>query len=104
MGFLLSGLLRCGCCNHNFTMANATSYGCSTHVDGKARANDILVRRDHVESTLLAPIRKELLSPERVRRMAEEMQRLLAERVRERAAHLQRRPASLPSSMPGSID
>jgi site-specific DNA recombinase len=93
--FLLSGLLECGSCHHRFVMANGTSYACSTHLDGKACSNGILVRRDHMEATLLGPIRKGLLSPERVARMAEEMQQMLAKRAREIAGHATQRPREL---------
>jgi hypothetical protein len=48
------------------------------------------VRRDEVENAILGPIRRELLSPERVARMAAEMQKMFVEQVRTRAGHEER--------------
>jgi len=80
--YLLSGLLRCDVCGAHYTITNATSYGCSSHHDGHACSNSILVRRDRVEDILLGPIRNELLAPDRVARMAREIQEYYFERVR----------------------
>jgi hypothetical protein len=42
----------------------------------------IRVRRDALEAAILDPVRRDLLSPERVDAMAREMQRYYAERVK----------------------
>ena len=93
--YLLSGLLRCGCCNHNYVMANRTSYACGGYRDGDSCKNDIMVGRQDLENAVLGPIHKELLSPERVAKMAEEMQRLFAEHLRAHASQAQQRPKQL---------
>jgi site-specific DNA recombinase len=61
--YLLSGLLRCGCCNQNFIVAGHSRYACGSHREGKACNNDIFVSRADVESALLGPIRRERTSP-----------------------------------------
>ena len=75
--------------------AQRRSYGCSTYHDGHTCSNSILVRRDRVEKILLAPIRDELLAPERVARIAEEMQRYYVERMRA----MQMRAAEVPDEL-----
>ena len=79
--YLLSGLLHCGVCGAHYILGNRSSYACSGYMGGHC-SNSTRVRRDRVEEVILDPIRKELLSPERVERMAREMQKLHAENVR----------------------
>lgn len=93
--YLLSGLVRCAVCDQNYTIVNATSYGCGAHRDGGSCGNDILVRRDALEDAVLKPIRTDLLSPARIDKMAAEMQRLVAEDARRRAGQKQQRPKQL---------
>lgn len=73
--FLLSGLLRCDVCGAHYVMGDAYKYACSSYVNGAACSNGIRVRRDHAEQVLLAPIRDELLAPDRVKRMVGEMEK-----------------------------
>jgi site-specific DNA recombinase len=80
--FLLSGLLVCDTCGAHYTITDQRSYGCSSFHDGKACSNSVRVRRDRIETILLDPIRKELLTPERAERMAKEMQAYYLGRVR----------------------
>jgi hypothetical protein len=80
--YLLSGLLRCALCGAHYIIANRHEYECSSHKGGKACTNDIRVRRDALEESILGPVRRELLSPERVARMAKEVQQQYLERVR----------------------
>jgi site-specific DNA recombinase len=93
--FLLSGLLHCGCCDQNYVMANRSSYACGGYRDGDTCKNDIFVRRDEVEKAILGPIRRELLSPERVARMVAQMQAMFIEQVRARAGQVEHRPRQL---------
>ncbi len=81
--YLLSGLLKCNVCGANYILTSKTSYQCSGSVGG-ACDNKVRVRRDLVETSILDPVLKELLSPERVDRMAREIKKRLAERIRER--------------------
>ena len=80
--FLLSGLLVCDLCQSHYTITDQRSYGCSSYHNGRACSNAIRVRRDRVEAILLDPIRRELLSRERVERMAKEMRADFLDRVR----------------------
>lgn len=80
--FLLSGLLICDVCGAHYTITDQRSYGCSSYHDGRACSNSVRVRRDRVETVLLDPIRKDLLTPERAERMAKEMQAYYLDRLR----------------------
>jgi site-specific DNA recombinase len=92
---LLSGLLICDACSAHYTIANQTSYGCSSYNNGRACSNSIKVRRERIESILLDPIRKELLSPKRAGRMAREMQAYFVERSQEAQARAAEQPHEL---------
>jgi site-specific DNA recombinase len=61
--FLFSGLLKYGRCGANYTIANATSYGCASYVNGRACDNDAFIRRDVVEAGALEGIKRDLNSP-----------------------------------------
>jgi site-specific DNA recombinase len=82
--YLLSGLLICDRCRSHYVIADARSYACSSYINGGpgACSNGIRVRRDALEAAILDPVRRDLLSPERVEAMAREMQRYYAERVK----------------------
>jgi hypothetical protein len=80
--FLLSGLLVCDACGSHYTITDQRSYGCSSFHDGRACSNSVRVRRDRIETVLLDPIRKELLTPERAEQMAKEMQTYYFDRLR----------------------
>jgi hypothetical protein len=86
--YLLSGLLTCSVCDAHYILADARSYSCSGHSQGGACSNRIRVRRTKIESIILDPIRKELLEPQRVKRMAEEMETAWAERIKAAAKRL----------------
>lgn len=64
--YLLSGLLRCGCCGAPFTIVNRSHYGCSSRTNRGASTceNTYKVRRETVERELLAGVRAQLLSEE----------------------------------------
>lgn len=93
--FLLSGLLICDTCSAHYTIANQTSYGCSSYHNGRACSNSIKVRRDRIESILLDPIRKELLSPKRAELMARDMQADFVGRSQEEQARAAEQPHEL---------
>ncbi|MDT0684511.1 recombinase family protein, partial [Roseicyclus sp. F158] len=63
--YLLSGLIKCGCCGATYTLINKTRYGCSA-VRNKGPAictNRTTIRRDAVEERVLAGLRECLLHP-----------------------------------------
>ena len=93
--FLLSGLLVCDTCGAHYVITDQRSYGCSSFHDGRACSNGVRVRRDRAEVVLLDPIRKDLLSPERVERMAKEMRAAYVEHLRV----LQMREAERPQEL-----
>lgn len=93
--YLLSGLLVCDVCGSHYVIADPRSYACSSHVFGRACNNSIRVTRKAVEAAILEPIRRDLLSPERVQRMAKEMQRAFAERARAAASRSAAAPKEL---------
>lgn len=93
--FLLSGLLVCDTCGAHYVITDQRSYGCSSFHDGRACSNGVRVRRQRAEAVLLDPIRKELLSPERVERMAKEMRTSYLEHVRALQARVAERPQEL---------
>lgn len=59
-------------------------YACSSYKNGGpgACSNGIRVRLDALEAAILDPVRRDLLSPERVEAMAREMQRYYTERAK----------------------
>ena len=83
--FLLSGLLHCGQCGAKYVMSSATSYACSSFVNGgrSACSNDIRFRRDKVEAVVLEAIQRDFSSPA----AAEEVCKRLRARLREATRH-----------------
>ncbi|WP_116087220.1 recombinase family protein [Tropicimonas sp. IMCC34011] len=63
--YLLSGLIKCGCCGATYTLINKTRYGCSA-VRNKGTAictNRTTIRRGAVEERVLSGLRERLLHP-----------------------------------------
>ena len=63
---LLSGLIRCGQCGSPFNVVSATKWGCAGARRTGICTNRRMISNDVVENRVLAGIRRELLSPERV--------------------------------------
>jgi site-specific DNA recombinase len=61
--FLLSGLLKCGCCGGNMAILAKDRYGCSTRKRKGTCQNATTITRDHVEGRVLASLKRELLKP-----------------------------------------
>lgn len=80
--YLFSGPLRCKECGSNYVLTGPTAYQCSGNVGGACR-NNVRVRRDVAEAKILEPVRKELLCPDRVRRMAQEIEERLKKRIQD---------------------
>jgi site-specific DNA recombinase len=68
--YLFSGLLKCGKCGSNFVMAGRDHYACATRLNGGEAAcdNDAYLRRSQIEPGLLAGIKRELSTPEVIRK------------------------------------
>lgn len=76
--FLFSGLLKCGHCGANYTIANKTSYACASYTNGRGCENDARIRRDVIESGLLAGIKKQLLSPAHIEEVHRRVVKLMS--------------------------
>ena len=79
--YLLSGLLRCGCCGDPFIVVDRTHYGCSRRKNRGAAtcANAYKVKRATVERELLAGLRAELLTESAYRTFEAEARAALKE-------------------------
>jgi len=82
--FLLSGLLKCGCCGGGFTIVAQDRYGCATHRSKGTCDNSATVTRREIEKRVLGGLKGKLLAPELVREFIrafhEEINRTNAER------------------------
>jgi hypothetical protein len=82
--FLLSGLLKCGCCGGSFTIVAQDRYGCATRRSKGTCDNNATVSRQEIEARVLAGLKKKLMAPELVREFIrafqEEVNRTSAER------------------------
>jgi site-specific DNA recombinase len=78
--YILSGLLRCGECGAAMIIVNARhAYQCSDFHNGACCTNDKKVYRSDAEDIILQSIRKELLSPKRIKQAREYMTKRLAD-------------------------
>ena len=78
--YILSGLLRCGECGAAMIIVNARhAYQCSDFHNGACCTNDKKVYRSDAEDIILQSIRKELLSPKRIKQAREYMTKKLAD-------------------------
>ena len=75
--YLFSGLLKCGKCGANYTIASKTSYACASYVNGRGCENDARIRRDVVETGLLAGIKQELLSDAHIKEVRRRVVKLM---------------------------
>ena len=84
---LLSGLLKCGVCGYNFTLANRYDYACSSHRSGGEHAcsNAIRVKRALAERVILSTVKERLLSKEMVAEARRHMTRYIKTLKREAA-------------------
>ena len=82
--FLLSGLLKCGCCGGGFTIVAPDRYGCATRRSKGTCNNYATVCRQEIEARVLDGLKERLMAPELVREFVrafqEEANRAAAER------------------------
>lgn len=73
--YLLSGVLKCGCCGASYVMANDRNYRCSSQTNGRESVCDQrrVVNRKVAEEQLLSGIKAELLAPKVIKSMAKEV-------------------------------
>jgi len=64
--YLLSGLIKCGCCGASYTLINKTRYGCSAYRNkGQAVCtNRATITRDALEERVLRGLQDRLLHPD----------------------------------------
>ena len=88
--YLLSGLLVCDECGGGFSKVSKDHYGCSNarNRGGTVCTNLQVIRRDHLEETVLNGLRTNLMAPELVREFTAEyhaeLNRLMADRDAEK--------------------
>ena len=72
--YLLSGLLRCGCCGASYTLINKTRYGCAGARNKGAAVctNRATIGRAEVEERVLSGLKQRLLAPDLLAQFAEE--------------------------------
>ena len=64
--FLLSGLLKCGCCGGGFTIIGPDRYGCATRRSRGTCDNSKTISRQHIEARVLVGLKDRLLAPDMV--------------------------------------
>ncbi|MGY0794201.1 recombinase family protein [Azospirillum argentinense] len=72
--FLLSGLIRCGCCGGGYSKISANLFGCSAarNKGPTACGNRMNIRRDVLEATVLDSLRRRLMEPKLFKVFCEE--------------------------------
>ena len=61
--YLLSGLLKCGVCNGNYTKISQNLFGCATARNKGTCDNRLNIRTDAVEASILAGLKDHLMDP-----------------------------------------
>ena len=64
--FLLSGLMRCGCCGAPYAMLAQNRFGCSTRRSKGTCDNTVTINRPRIEARVLAALQNAMLTPELV--------------------------------------
>jgi len=73
--YLLTGLLRCGCCCGPYIIMGKDRYGCANHRRGTGMCeNGKTIARQKVEARVLACLQDKLMAPERVQAFISEVQ------------------------------
>jgi site-specific DNA recombinase len=103
--FLLSGLLRCGCCHGPYAIMAKDRYACSTRKQKGTCDNRLTITRQEIETRVLEGLKERLLAPDLVavfvqafrdetKRQRDALQAEWASRER-KAAELDRKIASI---------
>ncbi|WP_353315248.1 recombinase family protein, partial [Shimia sp. NS0008-38b] len=77
--FLLSGLLKCGCCGGNMAIQARDRYGCSTRKRKGTCDNATSITRVQVEGRVLASLKATLLAPENLQNFVSQVSKALTE-------------------------
>jgi len=70
--YLLSGLLKCGVCNGNYTKISQNLFGCATARNKGTCDNRLNIRTDAVEAVILAGLEDHLMDPDLFKAFATE--------------------------------
>lgn len=62
--YLLSGLMKCGCCGGTYTKISANLFGCATARNKGTCNNRVNMRTDHIETMIVEALQHELMDPE----------------------------------------
>ena len=96
--FLLSGLLRCGCCHGPYAIIGRDRYACSTRKQKGTCYNRLTITRQAIEARVLDRLKERLLAPDLVaafvKAFREETKRL-REALRAEQAQRERKAAEL---------
>jgi site-specific DNA recombinase len=88
--YLFSGLLTCGACGGGYTLVGARHYGCANTRNRGTCDNQLTIRRDVLEETVLRGLKDNLLQPELIHEFVttyqQEYNRLRREQSNEQAA------------------
>jgi DNA invertase Pin-like site-specific DNA recombinase len=82
--YLLSGLLKCGCCGANFIMRDTRAYACSSNTNGGRHLcdNGIRVNREIAEKAILNSVKTRLLSDDAIQYVVGQFEKALREMER----------------------
>ena len=75
--YLLSGLLRCGCCASGYIMISDSRYGCAAARNAGTCKNRKTVQRRDVEERVLGGLKHHLIHPQMIQEFIAEFQREL---------------------------
>ncbi len=73
--YLLSGLIKCGCCGGGYSMISKDLMGCSTRHNKRTCGNALNIRRDKLEAAVLSGLRKQLMQPALLKEFCDEFTR-----------------------------
>ncbi|MCP4300690.1 MAG: recombinase family protein, partial [Gammaproteobacteria bacterium] len=76
--FLLSGLLKCGCCGGNMAIQGKDRYGCSNRKRTGTCDNATTITRQNVEGRVLASLKSKLLAPENLQAFVSQVSKALS--------------------------
>ena len=62
--YLLSGLMKCGCCGANYTKYGANRFACAGARDRATCSNHLTIRGDDVDLAILRGLKARLMEPE----------------------------------------
>jgi site-specific DNA recombinase len=78
--YMLSGLLKCGCCGSSYTMRNNRNYGCAGYIRGLDCTQSRVLSRVKAEAQLVAGIKATLTSRAYIKAMSAAVRGKLRER------------------------